>query len=65
VHQALPQKPSARGKFGWADALFVSVTLDDIDTLDPITEETQVKWFSDHLNRFVNFLRPLINELPS
>ena len=53
------------GKSGWTDALFISVTLDDIDTLDSKTEETQIKWLSDHLNRFVNFLRPLIKELPS
>jgi len=52
-------------KNGWAEALFVSVALNDIDTLDPKTEETQIKWLSDHLNRFVNFLRPLINELAS
>ena len=53
------------GKSGWTEALFISVALKDIDTLDPKTEETQIKWLSDHLNRFVNFLRPLIKELPS
>jgi len=52
------------GKSRWAEALFISVAWDDIDTLDPKNEETQIKWLSDHLNRFVNFLRPIIKELP-
>jgi len=56
---------SPEGKDGWAEALFVSVRLDDIDTLDVSTEDLQLKWLSEHLNRFVNYIRPVINELPN
>ncbi|MDA9020044.1 hypothetical protein N9H60_02570 [Flavimaricola sp.] len=51
-------------KEGWRKALFVGVTLYGVDTLDPTTESMQINWISDHLNRFVNFLRPIIRELP-
>lgn len=51
-------------KGDWSAALFIGVTLYDVDTLDPSTEEMQLDWISDHLNRFVNFLRPIIKELP-
>ena len=34
---------SPEGKDGWAEALFLSVRLDDIDTLDMSTEDLQLK----------------------
>jgi formylmethanofuran dehydrogenase subunit E-like metal-binding protein len=51
-------------KGDWSKALFIGVTLYEVDTLDPSTEKMQLDWISEHLNRFVNFLRPIIKELP-
>ena len=52
------------GKDGWAEAFFLSVRLDGVDTLDSSTEQLQINWFAEHLNKYVNFLRPLVKELP-
>ena len=51
-------------KNGWEDAFFLSVNLGGLDTLDPSTEQMQISWYSEHLNKYVNFLRPLIKQLP-
>lgn len=53
------------GKDEWSKALFVGVTLYGVDTLDPTTERMQIEWISNHLNRFINFLRPIMKDLPS
>ena len=53
------------GKDGWAEAFFLSLRLDDIDTLNPATEKRQLEWYTEYLNRYVNYLRPLANELPT
>ena len=48
----------------WSSAFFIVVTYKDIDTLDPKNEEFQIDWLKIHLNKFVNYLRPLIVNLP-
>lgn len=52
------------GKDGWGDALFLSIRLDDIDTLNPDTETFQIEWYNEYLNKYVNYLRALLNQLP-
>ena len=51
-------------KNGWEDAFFLSMNLGGLNTLDPSTEQMQIGWYSEHLNKYVNFLRPLIKQLP-
>jgi len=52
------------GKDGWAEAFFLSLRLDAVDTLNPETEKRQLEWYTEYLNRYVNYLRPLANQLP-
>jgi hypothetical protein len=52
------------GKDGWAEAFFLSLRLDDIDTLNLATETRQLEWYTEYLNKYVNYLRPLVNQLP-
>ena len=49
----------------WANgSLFIGVTKLNVDTTDPSTVAFQIEWLSEHLNKFVNFLRPIIHQLP-
>lgn len=50
---------------GWSKAVFIGVTRDNVDTLDVETEEEQIEWLAIHLNKFVNYLRPIIHLLPN
>ena len=49
---------------GWSAAFFLSLRVDNIDTLDPRTENRQLEWYTEHLNKYVNYLRPLVSQLP-
>jgi hypothetical protein len=53
------------GKDGWAEAFFLSLRVDNVDTLDPSTENRQLEWYTEYLNKYVNYLRPLVNQLPT
>ena len=50
---------------GWSKAVFIGVTRYNVDTLDAETEEEQIEWLAIHLNKFVNYLRPIIHLLPT
>ena len=52
------------GTTGWSTALFVAVRKDDVDIYDPATIEQQIEWYALHLDRFVNYVRPLVKQLP-
>ena len=52
------------GTTDWATAFFVSVRKDDVDIYDPTTIEQQIEWYALHLDRFVNYVRPLVKQLP-
>lgn len=45
-------------------SLDILVEKNDVDIYSPETTECQIKWLGTHLNKFVNFLRPLIKEMP-
>ena len=50
----------------WAKGnLFIGVTKLDIDTSDPDTIGSQIEWLGNHVNRFVNFLRPIVHQIPT
>lgn len=49
---------------GWSAALFLSVHSSKIAVYDPSTMENQIEWLGQHLDKFVNYLRPLVNKLP-
>jgi len=51
------------GTTGWSTALFVAVRKDDVDIYDPTTIEQQIEWYALHLDRFVNYVRPLVKQL--
>ena len=53
------------GKDGWAEAFFLSLRLDNVETLDTSTENRQLEWYTEYLNKYVNYLRPLVNQLPT
>ena len=48
----------------WSKALFLSVSMSGIDLYDQATTDTQIEWLGVHLDNFVNYLRPLIKQLP-
>jgi hypothetical protein len=50
-------------KNGWAEAFFLSLRLDNVDTLNADTEHSQIEWYAEYLNKYVNFLRPLASQL--
>lgn len=50
-------------KNGWAEAFFLSLRLDNVDTLNQATEDRQIEWYAEYLNKFVNYLRPLTSQL--
>lgn len=52
------------GTTDWSTAFFVAVRKDDVDIYDPTTIEQQIKWYALHLDRFVNYVRPLVKQLP-
>ena len=45
-------------------SLDILVEKNDVDIYSPETTEFQIEWLGTHLNKFVNFLRPLIKEMP-
>ena len=52
------------GSNTWSKALFLSVSLSGIDLYDQATTDKQIEWLGVHLDNFVNYLRPLVNQLP-
>lgn len=52
------------GTTDWSMAFFVAVHKDDVDIYDPTTIEQQIEWYALHLDRFVNYVRPLVKQLP-
>ena len=51
------------GSNTWSKALFLSVSLSGIDLYDQATTDEQIEWLGVHLDNFVNYLRPLVNQL--
>ena len=49
-------------KRDWSNAYFIGTVL-EIDTQDPKTAPEQIKWLNTTLNKFVNYLRPIIGEM--
>jgi len=54
----------ADGSDGWSTALFLSVNYSEIDVYDPNTIDLQIEWLAEHLDKFVNYIRPLLKQLP-
>lgn len=54
----------AEGGDGWSTALFISVNDSEIDIYDPNTIDHQIEWLAEHLDKFINYIRPLVNQLP-
>ncbi|MQG89134.1 MAG: hypothetical protein FI699_09790 [SAR202 cluster bacterium] len=52
------------GKSDWSTAFFIMVETDGIDLYDPATTEHQIDWLGMHLDKFVNYMRPLVKQLP-
>ena len=49
-------------KTGWARGFWIALKVTDTDTANPATEQMQIEWFQDRLNKFVNTIRPLMNQ---
>ena len=54
----------AEGSDGWSTALFLSVNYSEIDVYDPNTMDLQIEWLAEHLDKFVNYIRPILKQLP-
>ena len=54
----------ADGSDGWSTALFLSVNYSEIDVYDPNTIDLQIEWLAEHLDKFVNYIRPILKQLP-
>ena len=54
----------AEGSDDWSTALFLSVNYSEIDVYDPNTMDHQIEWLAEHLDKFINYIRPLVNQLP-
>ena len=54
----------AEGSDDWSTALFLSVNNSEIDVYDPNTMDHQIEWLAEHLDKFINYIRPLVNQLP-
>jgi len=54
----------ADGSDGWSTALFLSVNYSEIDVYDPNTMDHQIEWLAEHLDKFVNYIRPILKQLP-
>ena len=52
------------GSGAWSKALFLSESMSRIDLYDQATTDEQIEWLGVHLDNFVNYLRPLVNQLP-
>lgn len=48
----------------WGSALFISLRKSNIDTLEPKNIDFQIRWFQEYLNKFVNYMRMILNKLP-
>ena len=54
----------SEGSDDWSTALFLSVNYSEIDVYDPNTMDHQIEWLAEHLDKFINYIRPLVNQLP-
>jgi len=54
----------AEGSDDWSTALFLSVNYSEIDVYDANTIDLQIEWLAEHLDKFVNYIRPLLKQLP-
>jgi hypothetical protein len=52
------------GSSDWSTAFFVSVNTAGIDLYDQTTTQHQIEWLGMHLDKFVNYVRPLVKQLP-
>ena len=54
----------AEGSESWSTALFISVNSSKIDLYDSNTIDLQIEWLAEHLDKFVNYIRPILKQLP-
>ena len=54
----------SEGSDDWSTALFLSVNYSEIDVYDPNTMDHQIEWLAEHLDKFVNYIRPILKQLP-
>ena len=54
----------SEGSDDWSTALFLSVNYSEIDVYDPNTIDLQIEWLAEHLDKFVNYIRPILKQLP-